>query len=106
MPEELRAQDGRGFTTPAVGTTFSAMPGLPTDVVEVADSSRGAGILKGAAYMGEVPTNWNGKLLMFVHGHAGTGAALSVCAARDSPPPPITTLCARALKTPMPWRWP
>ena len=51
------------------------MPGLPTDVVEMADSSRGAGILKGAAYMGEVPTNWNGKLLMFAHGYAGTGAA-------------------------------
>ncbi|WP_296905240.1 hypothetical protein [Polaromonas sp.] len=78
MPEELRAQDGRGFTTPAVATTFSAMPGLPTDVVEMADSSRGAGILKGAAYMVEVPTNWNGKLLMFAHGYAGTGSALSV----------------------------
>ena len=57
------------------------MPGLPTDVVEIADSSRWAGIRKGAAYMVEVPTNWHGKLVMFARGFAGTGAALSVAPA-------------------------
>ncbi len=78
VPEELRAQDSRVFTPPAAGTTFSAMAGLPTDAIDMASSSRWAGILKGAAYMVEVPANWNGKLVMFAHGYAGTGAALSV----------------------------
>ena len=78
VPEELRAQDSRVFTPPAVGTTFSAMAGLPTDAVDMASSSRWAGVLKGAAYMVEVPANWNGRLVMFAHGYAGTGAALSV----------------------------
>ena len=81
-PEELRAHDSRVFTPPAIGTTFAAMAALPTDVVNMASSSRWAGVLKGAAYMVEVPVNWNGKLVMFAHGYAGTGPALIV-----SPPP-------------------
>jgi len=51
---------------------------LPTDAVDMTSSSRWSGILKGAAYMVEVPANWNGKLVMCAHGYAGTGAALSV----------------------------
>ena len=78
VPEEVREQDSRVFTLSAVGATFSAMPKLPTDAVDMASSSRWSGILKGAAYMVEVPANWNGKLVMFAHGYAGTGAALSV----------------------------
>ena len=78
VPEELRAQDSRVFTPPSAGTTFSAMAGLPTDAVDMASGSRWAGVLKGAAYMVEVPANWNGKLVMFAHGYAGTGAVLSV----------------------------
>ena len=76
--EEVRAQDSRAFTPPALGTTFAAIAKLPTDAVDMASSSRWAGVLKGAAYMVEVPANWNGKLVMFAHGYAGTGAALSV----------------------------
>ena len=83
LPEELRPQDSRVFTPPAIGTTFAPMATLPQDIVNMASSSRWAGVLKGAAYMVEVPANWNGKLVMFAHGYAGTGPALSVA------PPPI-----------------
>ena len=54
------------------------MAALPLDAVNMASSSRWAGVLKGAAYMVEVPANWNGKLVMFAHGYAGIGPALSV----------------------------
>jgi len=35
-------------------------------------------VLGGAAYRIEVPANWNGKLVMYAHGYAGTGEALGV----------------------------
>ena len=82
-PEEARTHDSRVFTLPATGSSFAAMATLPTDAVAMPSSSRWAGLLKGSAYMVEVPANWNGKLVMFAHGYAGTGAALSVA------PPPI-----------------
>lgn len=81
-PEALRPHDSRVFTLPASSSSFAAMATLPTDAVAMASTSRWAGALKGAAYMVEVPANWNGKLVMFAHGYAGTGAALVV-----SPPP-------------------
>ena len=77
-PEPLRPQDSRVFTPPAVGSTFAAMAALPTDAVDMASSSRWAGVLKGSAYLVEVPANWNGKLVMYAHGYAGTGPTLSV----------------------------
>ena len=83
VPEETRVHDSRVFTLPAIGSSFAAMATLPTDAVAMSSSSRWAGVLKGSAYMVEVPANWNGKLVMFAHGYAGTGAALSVA------PPPI-----------------
>ena len=82
LPEEMRPHDSRVFTPPAIGSSFAAMASLPADVVNMASSSRWAGVLKGAAYMVEVPANWNGKLVLFAHGYAGTGPALIV-----SPPP-------------------
>ena len=78
VPEELRPHDSRVFTPPAIGSSFAPMAALPLDVVNMASSSRWAGVLKGAAYMVEVPANRNGKLVMFAHGYAGTGPALSV----------------------------
>ena len=78
VPEELRPHDSRVFTPPAIGNSFAAMAALPLDAVNMASSSRWAGVLKGAAFMVEVPANWNGKLVMFAHGYAGTGSALSV----------------------------
>jgi hypothetical protein len=36
------------------------------------------GILNGSAYRIEVPTHWNGDLVMYAHGYAGTGTTVSV----------------------------
>lgn len=41
-------------------------------------SSVHAGILHGSAYRIEVPKNWNGSLVMFAHGYAGTGNVVAV----------------------------
>jgi acetyl esterase/lipase len=76
-PEETRAQDTRTFTATAA-TTFTAMAADAADVVDMSTTSRWAGVLNGAAYRVEVPANWNGKLVMYAHGYAGTGAALGV----------------------------
>ena len=54
------------------------MPPAATDVVDMSTTSRWAGVLGGAAYRVEVPANWNGKLVMYAHGYAGTGAVLGV----------------------------
>ncbi len=78
VPAEVRAHDSRTFTLPAIGSSFAAMAELPGDAIPMSSSSRWAGVLKGSAYMVEVPANWNGKLVMFAHGYAGTGATLSV----------------------------
>jgi pimeloyl-ACP methyl ester carboxylesterase len=79
VPEETRAQDTRTFT-PAepTATTFTAMSAQAGDTVAMSTTSRWAGVLNGAAYRVEVPANWNGKLVMYAHGYAGTGAALAV----------------------------
>ncbi len=78
LPEELRAHDSRVFMPPAIGATFAAMAAQPGDTIDIASSSRWSGVLKGSAYMVEVPANWNGKLVMYAHGYAGTGPTLSV----------------------------
>ena len=71
VPEETRPQDARTFT-PVVETTFAALTGAPA-------TDRWTGILNGAAYRVEVPTTgWNGKLVMWAHGYAGSGANLTV----------------------------
>ncbi len=77
IPEETRAQDTRTFTADATVTTFAAMPAAVGDVTDMATTNRWAGVLGGAAYRVEVPANWNGKLVMYAHGYAGTGAALN-----------------------------
>ena len=78
VPEETRAQDSRVFTADASLNTFAAMAAAPGDVTDMSNTSRWAGVLNGAGYRVEVPTNWNGKLVMYAHGYAGTGAALTV----------------------------
>ncbi|MDB5999269.1 MAG: hypothetical protein JWP52_968 [Rhizobacter sp.] len=70
-PEPARPQDARVFTTPTE-TTFAALTG------SAVMSDRWAGVLNGAGYRIEVPANWNGKLVMWTHGYAGTSTALSV----------------------------
>ena len=77
-PEETRTHDTRSFTADATATTFTAMAAAAGDVTDMTTTSRWAGVLGGAAYRIEVPANWNGKLVMYSHGYAGTGAALGV----------------------------
>jgi hypothetical protein len=79
VPEETRAQDSRTFT-PAepTATTFTAMAAAPGDSVDMGTTSRWAGVLGGAPYRVEVPANWNGMLVMYAHGYAGTGAIVAV----------------------------
>ncbi len=69
VPEETRPQDSRTFVPPTA-TTFAALGG--SAVV----TDRWAGVLNGAGYQIEVPATWNGKLVMWAHGYAGTGANL------------------------------
>ena len=78
VPEETRVHDGRVFTVDSTVTTFAAMVGAPSDMTAMSTTSRWAGVLNGAGYRVEVPANWNGKLVMYAHGFAGTGAALNV----------------------------
>jgi pimeloyl-ACP methyl ester carboxylesterase len=81
-PEETRAQDTRNSFAPseanAAATTFSAQAATPGDVVDMSTTSRWQGLLNGALYRVEVPAAWNGKLVMYAHGYAGTGNVLSV----------------------------
>ena len=79
VAEETRPHDSRTFTPAApTATTFDAMATAVTDTVAMSTTSRWAGVLNGAGYLVEVPANWNGKLVMYAHGYAGTGAALGV----------------------------
>ncbi|MGJ7489896.1 alpha/beta hydrolase [Variovorax sp. ZT4R33] len=79
-PEEARAQDSRKSYVPAEpsATTFAPLAGATGDTVNPGSTSRWAGVLGGAAYRVEVPLNWNGKLVMYAHGYAGTGDTLIV----------------------------
>ena len=77
-PEETRPQDSRSFTADTTSTTFGAMAAAAGDVVDMSSTSRWAGVLNGAAYRIEVPANWNGKLVMYAHGYAGTGSMLGI----------------------------
>jgi len=79
-PEERRAQDDRNSFAPAdaAATTFAALAAAAGDTVDNATTSRWAGVLGGAAYRVEVPSNWNGKLVMYAHGYAGEGNVLAV----------------------------
>jgi len=76
-PEETRVQDTRTFTAVSE-SSFPAMAAAPGDTVDVATTSRWTGVLNGASYRVEVPANWNGKLVMYAHGYAGTGSTLGV----------------------------
>lgn len=67
---DTRAQDSRTFK--AVTPTLAGVGG--------AKLYQGTypGIQGLASYAAEVPDNWNGTLIMFTHGYAGTGAELRV----------------------------
>lgn len=78
MAEETREHDARVFTADVASTTFDALTPDAGDQTNVANTSRWAGVIDGASYRVEVPANWNGRLVMYAHGYAGTGAALAV----------------------------
>jgi len=82
VPEETRAQDSRNSFAPsptdAAATTFAAQATAAGDVVDMSTTSRWQGVLNGALYRVEVPANWNGQLVMYAHGYAGTGNVLGV----------------------------
>ncbi len=53
--------------------------GLPFDPAEgFEDADRWWGVLDGAGYRVEVPSNWNGVLVMYAHGYRGEGGTLTV----------------------------
>lgn len=72
---ETRPQDERVFK--AVVPTTEAVAGASLFKGEY------AGLQGPASYLIEVPDNWNGTLVMYAHGYAGTGENLTVA------PPPI-----------------
>lgn len=82
VPEETRAQDSRNSFAPsptdAAATTFAAQAAATGDVVDMSTTSRWQGVLNGALYHVEVPVNWNGQLVMYAHGYAGSGNVLGV----------------------------
>jgi len=71
--EVARPQDSRTFT-PVVPTlnALASAAGTPA----APETDRWVGVNKGASYSIEVPKNWNGMLVMYAHGYAGTGPNL------------------------------
>jgi pimeloyl-ACP methyl ester carboxylesterase len=51
-------------------TSIAGTPAVP-------ETDRWVGVNKGSSYAIEVPKNWNGMLVMYAHGYAGTGASLT-----------------------------
>ena len=70
-PEAQRPQDTRTFAVVESKLPFDALAGA-------SETDRWSGILEGSGYRIEVPKNWNGKLVMYAHGYAGTGSNLTV----------------------------
>ncbi|MGZ6825798.1 MAG: alpha/beta hydrolase family protein, partial [Mycobacteriales bacterium] len=77
-----------GLSGPASADTCTTTPSTVVPGVSILDpacsftpmdgSTVTTGILHGAAYRIEVPAHWNGSLVMFAHGYAGTGTVVSV----------------------------
>lgn len=65
---QRRTQDSRRFTLDESMLAFEPMP----------DADGWSGVLGESGYRIEVPKNWNGMLVMYAHGYAGTGEALRV----------------------------
>ncbi|GKT23051.1 alpha/beta hydrolase [Acidovorax sp. SUPP3334] len=73
VPEETRVQDTRtSFAVATASLPFAAMDGTTVQ------TDRWSGTNAGAGYRVEVPKNWNGILVMYAHGYAGEGNALTV----------------------------
>ena len=71
QPEPARPQDARTFSVVEANLPFTALANAP-------ETARWWGVVGKAGYQVEVPKNWNGMLVMYAHGYAGTGDKLSV----------------------------
>lgn len=71
-PEEPRPHDARTFTVNEAALPFGPLSGA------AAETDRWWGVLGNAGYRVEVPKQWNGMLVMYAHGYAGTGPLLNV----------------------------
>lgn len=71
VAEPPRPQDARAFTPLQASLPFNALAGAP-------QAQRWWGVHEGAGYRIEVPAQWNGRLVMYAHGYAGTGPDLTV----------------------------
>ena len=69
--EATRPQDARSFSVVEASLPFEALSGAP-------ETDRWWGTHGGAGYRIEVPKAWNGMLVMYAHGYAGTGPELAV----------------------------
>lgn len=71
-PEDVRPHDSRVFTVAVAALPFGPMANASVD------TDRWHGVLGNAGYRVEVPKQWNGMLVMYAHGYAGTGSLLGV----------------------------
>ena len=82
--EEARTQDTRTSFVPRAASAYSDFEaagvgdGFKALATSAALTDRWAGVHNGSGYRIEVPKNWNGKLVMYAHGYAGTGNELVV----------------------------
>ncbi|HET8939765.1 MAG TPA: hypothetical protein VFN67_40275 [Polyangiales bacterium] len=67
-PTHERAQDGRTYMVDEAALAFEGLP----------NADAWSGKLGNAGYRIEVPKAWNGILVMYAHGYAGTGNVLNV----------------------------
>jgi hypothetical protein len=77
-----------GGSALAVAASCSTVPSTVVAGIQISDPACGfapvdgsnvyAGILHGSAYRIEVPADWNGDLVMYAHGYAGTGNVVTV----------------------------
>lgn len=67
-PTQARPQEGRSFKVDEAALKFDALP----------NADAWSGKLGSAGYRIEVPHDWNGVLVMYAHGYAGTGEVLGV----------------------------
>ena len=70
--EEPRPHDARAFVVNEAALPFAALAGTTVE------TDRWHGVLGNAGYRIEVPKHWNGMLVMYAHGYAGTGELLNV----------------------------
>jgi len=77
------ALDAAPLPVPATAPTATGRPDVQVVVKDstfrpLAGARADFGVMDGAAYRIEIPTNWNGGLVMYAHGYRGEGPEVSV----------------------------